>query len=343
MTKQIECSVCRLYVNRKAVGMGFLVRSRHIITCAHTIVSAPDLATDGSRPDSVQVLLDFPLLDLGEHFTARVCHWRPDADVAGLKMAVEEPLGAQAVSLITADDLWGHPFCAFGCPPNRKDGVWASGVLRGRTKTGWVQMDDVKVAGYWVQRGFSGTPVWDEQLNGVIGMVVATDTDQTVKAAYVIPAGMLAEAWPGAVRVKRVESPSDRATTKRPGSEESGSLGIGDVRGGIRDTIIAGRDVHVTVGSSAEPRAPVSALSIDRSVLATLRQVLSERFHLEELRTLCFDLGIDWDDLPAQGKAGKVRELVSHFAQRRRIEELIQFLERRRPDISWSDIGEMLD
>lgn len=341
MTKQIESSVCRLYVNRRAVGMGFLVRTRHIITCAHTISSALDLASDGSPPDSVQVLLDFPLLDLGERFTARVCHWQPDADVAGLTMAVEEPSEAQVVSLVTSNDLWGHSFRAFGFPPSRNDGVWASGVLRGRTAAGWLQIDDVKVPGYWVQRGFSGAPVWDEQLNGVMGMVVATDADETVKSAYVIPADVLAEAWPGAVRVNRVESSNDRERTERSDGEEAGSVGIGDVQGDIRDAIIAGRDVHLTVGSSPEPRTPVPGLPTDSSSLVALRQIITERFNLEELRTLCFDLGMDWDDLPARGKAGKVRELVDHFARRRSIEELVQFCERQRPDISWRDIGKM--
>jgi len=343
MTKQMESSVCRLYVNRRAVGMGFLVRNRHILTCAHMISWALGLASEGSPPDSVQVLLDFPLLDLGERFAARVCHWQPDADVAGLELAVEEPCEAQAVSLVTSSDLWGHSFRAFGFPPNRNGGVWASGVLRARTTAGWVQMDDLKMPGYWVERGFSGAPVWDEQLEGVMGMVVAIDTDETIRAAYVIPADILAEAWPGAVRVNRVKSLSDRETTERSGGEGPGSVGIGDVHGDIRNAIIAGHDVHLNVGSSPDPRAPVSRLPTDRSALSTLRQVINERFHREELRTLCFDLGIDWDDMPARGKAGKVRELVGYFARHRRIAELIDYLEQQRPDISWKYVGESPD
>jgi hypothetical protein len=74
--------------------------------------------------------------------------------------------------------------------------VLASGVLRGQTAAGWVQIEDVKEPGYRVQPGFSGTPVWDEQLSGVVEMAVAADADRLTKAAFVIPANQLIEAWP---------------------------------------------------------------------------------------------------------------------------------------------------
>ena len=41
-----------------------------------------------------------------------------------------------------------------------------------------------------------------------------------------------------------------------------------------------------------------------------LRRVLTRLFDEEELETLCFDLNVDYESLPAQGKAGKARELV---------------------------------
>jgi hypothetical protein len=41
-----------------------------------------------------------------------------------------------------------------------------------------------------------------------------------------------------------------------------------------------------------------------------LREILSERLSLEEIRTLCFDLGIDYDNLPGEGKTAKARELM---------------------------------
>ena len=45
----------------------------------------------------------------------------------------------------------------------------------------------------------------------------------------------------------------------------------------------------------------------------TLRRALVNYFDLEELRTLCFDLGVDFDDLKGNGKGAKARELVAFW------------------------------
>jgi hypothetical protein len=59
-----------------------------------------------------------------------------------------------------------------------------------------------------------------------------------------------------------------------------------------------------------------------------LRETVIERFNDEELRTLCEELGVDYDSLPAQGKAGKARELVAHLRRRGRLPELVEALRR---------------
>jgi hypothetical protein len=48
--------------------------------------------------------------------------------------------------------------------------------------------------------------------------------------------------------------------------------------------------------------------SLPKDYLINLRQILTERFDESELRTLCFDLGIDYDDLPGSGKVDKARD-----------------------------------
>ncbi len=66
--------------------------------------------------------------------------------------------------------------------------------------------------------------------------------------------------------------------------------------------------------------------------LTQLRELLSACFNEGELRTLCFDLGIDYDDLPGQGKANKARELAAYFARRGHIPELVEKASKYRPD-----------
>ena len=59
-------------------------------------------------------------------------------------------------------------------------------------------------------------------------------------------------------------------------------------------------------------------------LLARLRQDLLDRFNDQELRDLCFDLGIEYDDLPPGGRADKARELVAYCERRRSLAELEQ-------------------
>ncbi len=70
--------------------------------------------------------------------------------------------------------------------------------------------------------------------------------------------------------------------------------------------------------------------------LAQLRQLLVDHYSEGELRTLCFDLGVDYESLPAEGKANKARELVAHLERRNRIHELIEMGRRLRPTVDWS-------
>lgn len=68
-----------------------------------------------------------------------------------------------------------------------------------------------------------------------------------------------------------------------------------------------------------------------------LRQLLSEHFDREELRTLCFDLGIDYDELRGEGATNKARELVAYLERRSRITELVAIGKRLRPHVDWDD------
>ena len=53
-----------------------------------------------------------------------------------------------------------------------------------------------------------------------------------------------------------------------------------------------------------------------------LRDILVTHFSDGELRDLCFDLGIDYESLPGEGKSAKARELVAYCQRRDRLAEL---------------------
>ena len=176
------------------VGAGFLVNDQNIVTCAHVIVKAWEpLPKDMKKDLSPQVYLDFPLVEPGKNLTAHVIKCNFKQDIAILKLDAPPPKGAKSVRLVISEDMWAHKFRTFGFPLEKDDGVYASGLLRDTVGSGAVQIEDFKVPGYRVQPGFSGAPVWDEELNGIVGMVNAADTKETDKVAFIVPCALLAD------------------------------------------------------------------------------------------------------------------------------------------------------
>jgi len=85
------------------------------------------------------------------------------------------------------------------------------------------------------------------------------------------------------------------------------------------------------------PALPTSGAGGGRGTPARLRKQIEDSFSDEELRTLCFDIEVDYESLPAQGKAGKARELVACLDRRGRIPDLIAECSKLRPNVSWGD------
>lgn len=115
----------------------------------------------------------------------------------------------------------------------------------------------------------------------------------------------------------------------------SGQLGFGD--NVVQIGNVSGGEV--TFGSEAAERAgqgtdePEPRTKVERERLAELRQILSTLYSESELRDLVFDLGLDFDNLSGDGKAGKARELVAYCDRHGLIAELTETMEKGRPDI----------
>ncbi|MEG5066693.1 trypsin-like peptidase domain-containing protein [Microcoleus sp. B3-A4] len=205
----LESSLVRIYYSkdnvsidkRIVIGAGFLVSQNSILTCAHVVADALNIARDTAEMPDAKISLDFPLVAPKQILKARVIFWRPvnpdefAGDIAGLELENSAPDAARPAQLVTSDELWGHRFRVFGFPQGKPDGVWASGELRARLASDWVQLEDVKQEGYRLERGFSGAPIWDEELHGVAGMAVANEKRPETKAAFIIPANVLIKAW----------------------------------------------------------------------------------------------------------------------------------------------------
>lgn len=260
MPTQYESSIVRIWSAGESIaGMGFLIDDRKVLTCAHVVASALGVTDDGLSPPSEDIRMDFPLVSPGTIYTGNVLFWQPvqsdtsgasanTEDIAGIELHIKPPPDAHPVKILLAEDLWNHEFRAFGFPGGYEGGVWASGVLRGRQTGAWVQIEDIKETGYFITPGFSGGPVWDEWLNGVVGMVVAADLQPGVRAAFIIPSEMLVRTWPDLH--KRAVTPSLEESKKYPNQRiqlgEHHTLIGRDAYGNI---IIPGEDnaVNITI------------------------------------------------------------------------------------------------
>ncbi|MED7824996.1 serine protease [Streptomyces chiangmaiensis] len=190
------------------VGGGFLVAPGLVCTCAHVVAQALEVDARSADPPHGRVELDFPLLNptlpdappgggRGVQ-SATVVGWRPvladdTGDLALLQIDAPPP-GTAVPWLVEANELWDHAVRVFGFPSGSDHGVWVAGRLRALQGAGWVQMQSE--AGPAIERGFSGSPVWDTDLGGVVGMAVAAGLGSGVDTAYLLPASSILLAWP---------------------------------------------------------------------------------------------------------------------------------------------------
>lgn len=68
-----------------------------------------------------------------------------------------------------------------------------------------------------------------------------------------------------------------------------------------------------------------------------LLETLLNHFDIEELRTLCFNLNIHYDDLRGEGRVGKARELIAFCERHGRLPELIEAIKKQRPRVVLSN------
>jgi|GEM_PF-570564 len=219
MTLQLTGAIARIRQTQgKVVGAGFLVTDRHILTCAHVVNAALNRPLNApDRPDR-DIQFDFPLVTStptlngqifsSQIFSGQIVRWLPvqpstsispttGADIALLELASPLPQGAQPIRLVKTKHLWKHPFRVFGFPEGQAVGVWTDGIISNPQANGRVQIEVVRTTAYPIEPGFSGSPVWDEQLDGVAGMTVAIDSRRpTVRAAFIIPTAQLIQACP---------------------------------------------------------------------------------------------------------------------------------------------------
>ncbi|GAB2724897.1 hypothetical protein GCM10010442_52880 [Kitasatospora kifunensis] len=154
----------------EALGSGFLLDERRVLTCAH-------VARPASRPEG-ELWVAFPKLP--ELMTRRiqveqVVLPEPQFQAAQPDLAVlvlAEPAPPHAAARLrrpTPDDLVGKSWWSFGFPNGRLLGNSADGGVGESLGFGWVRLDTS--SRYPVRPGFSGAALWSPEYDAVVGVL----------------------------------------------------------------------------------------------------------------------------------------------------------------------------
>lgn len=216
--KEIECSIVRIKSNTGQVcGAGYLISETKVITCAHVVnLSLNHNIARQVKPEE-KIQFDFPFLK-SQLLFGQVEEWVPyeksgEGDLACIAFLKGLPEGARPVCMVNPEDLFRHPFAIYGFPKFYDMGVWATGSLLASLATGLVQIEDIKETGFHVSGGFSGAPVHDTFLESTVGLVFATDLNEGIKTAFMIPTKEILRRLPN---IFHTSIPKKRINNKLP-------------------------------------------------------------------------------------------------------------------------------
>lgn len=319
------------------VGLGFLVTEQIALTCAHVVATALNVKDRARSVIGAQVRVDLPLLGPTQSsgVSARVEQWFPGqssgaGDVAVLRLDAPLP-GARPVRLVEAEQIWGHSARAFGLPDGRPGGVWHSGVLRHRQANGWVQVD-LAGDGYRVSPGFSGGPVWDDELAGVVGMMAVAESGHP-PASYLIPTSGLLDAWPS---LRMLVVPPSPFRGLRPFVEADAALFHGRQAESERIAeVVAGQRWTTVVGPSGCGKSSLAMAGVipQRRAAGDCPIVIRPGHHASPLHALAAELlPLLEPELSETQRVAKTSTLVGVLAEQGLHEVAASVLESRRAD-----------
>ncbi|GHB10487.1 hypothetical protein GCM10010330_75680 [Streptomyces tendae] len=198
-------------------GAGFLIAPDLVLTCAHVVSDALDRPREDVVEAGTEVTIDLPLagntddVDEGDHdaFVQRWIPIRPDqsGDITVLRLRHRIP-GARPLAM--ADPrrgVWNHDARAVGFTDGDPDGIWQSGRFRGPTRRGWIQLSRANGEAVYVKGGFSGSPVWDNELGAAVGMMVAAQPAREAQQAFVLRMRTLLKEVPELAPLVRPDTP----------------------------------------------------------------------------------------------------------------------------------------
>ena len=210
MTKLFQSSIVSLHKpNGLIVGTGFLASSRYILTCGHVVNDALNLNEYEIPPKNSTVKITFQLRENRNSYEAKLIHFIPPLknptygkaeDIALLEL---NSMGIPAhdlhsIPLIIEEQIFDKDFRVYGFPTDK--GEWLKGSYLGVNAYNWIELD---IDRHNVIGGFSGAPIWDNEKNGVSGLMVAGAKNQK---AYMISMKSILSTFKELKEARRIEN-----------------------------------------------------------------------------------------------------------------------------------------
>lgn len=175
----------------------------HVITCAHVIAQPAQ-----TEPPDETVYVQFEFAPEHLPIPAKIVGWFPDhsEDVAVLKLQRRPPQGCVAPPLYSIlGGVSGHDYRSYGYPRGHEHAaVPSNGTVSGAAGPTLITLQKAD-RGFSLEQGFSGSPVWDQRLAGVIGIVVWRELPRIefdrlghvdTGVGYAVPVDELGRLWP---------------------------------------------------------------------------------------------------------------------------------------------------
>jgi V8-like Glu-specific endopeptidase/energy-coupling factor transporter ATP-binding protein EcfA2 len=198
---------------RKPIGAGFLISPNLVITCAHVVTEALNIADNTIEKPTQTLFLDFSFVEQQPLKTAKVESWYPiknDSRIGDIEdlalLRLSENVTIPPLSLVPLSTYLNRTVHLIGFPKSKDEGIYLPASLRENTGEGRVQIDTDQGRGN-IAGGFSGSPVYDIQENGVVGIVVSIDSYDGNVLGYMIPVTTIIKAFPQLDELSRSLNP----------------------------------------------------------------------------------------------------------------------------------------
>ena len=184
----------------KHVGMATVIDSRHVLTCCHVLNDALKRMNrlDPTAPLKELFEICFPYANNARR-CGKVIKWglalTPCRDVAVIELVADAPSDA-GIATFSEAETRSMGWSCIGADVNslfREPKGELAAVLPDGTR----QLNGPAGRGVQIESGYSGAPVWSDNLNAFVGIVVTKDREIAENAlAYAIPTRAIADVWP---------------------------------------------------------------------------------------------------------------------------------------------------